>query len=205
MEMTDSQLVDKVFSDMGNIPFSNIRDTRLSDNEMDTLLDTSVLIEGLPIRITEVNHMTPAMFRALTNRMVRKGRSGLVLLDYWQLCHTSTDEGVKRNELAAMSRTGKIQCRSLDIPICFAAQLNRLDGHPSLKHIADCDNLARDCDLAMLLERTDEKKDVSHGYCYGTNMLLRKNRQGPNRDIPLIFEGSFQRLIEERFVAEQVK
>lgn len=205
MEMTDSQLVDKVFADLGNIPFSNIRDARLSDHEMETLSDTSALVQGLPIRITEVNHMTPALFRAMTNRMVRKGKSGLILLDYWQLCYTSTDEGTKRNEQAAMSRAGKTQSRSLNIPIIFAAQLNRMDGRPSLKHIAECDNLARDCDLAMLLERVDEKKDTTHGYRYGTNMLLRKNRQGPNRDIPLIFEGSFQRLVEEGYDPEAVK
>lgn len=205
MEMTDSQLVDKVFSDLGNIPFSNIRDARLSEHEMETLEDTSAMVQGLPIRITECNHMTPALFRAMTNRMVRKGKSGLILLDYWQLCYTSTDDGTKRNELALMSRTGKTQSRALNIPIVYAAQLNRLDGRPSLKHIADCDNLARDCDLAFLLERTDEKKDTTHGYRYGTNALLRKNRQGPNRDIPLIFEGSFQRLVEEGYNAEDVK
>jgi replicative DNA helicase len=195
LEMMSTQLFDKVVSSNAEISLNKLRDAKFSsDFEKDDVVAKMETAAKLPILFYETSRLTPSIFRAVTNKAVRKQGVEMVIIDYWQLCHGDQRFEKRNEELASISRALKLQAMNLNIPVIVPAQLNRdvQNQAPEMHNIADSDALGKDADLGILLWRDGEEDAQGN---HKTMARLRKNRTGPNKDIELLFEGRYQRFV----------
>lgn len=123
----------------------------------------------------------------------------LVVIDYLQLM--SSGNSMNRvQEVSDISRGLKALARELDVPVIALSQLSRAlearpDKRPVMSDLRESGSIEQDADIVMMLYRDDYYNEFSElpGV---TNVLVRKNRNGPTGQVDLKFEKSQQKFYE---------
>ena len=185
VEMSASDIADKLLCMSAKVPMSNFLSGKITANEGAKIEDASLKVGQLPIVFTEIKSADLATLELSLMRLVKVDNVQLVILDYLQLF--DVDDGKFRKSFEAtkeISKSLKMMARNLEVPILVLSQLNRAapeEGEPELIHIADSDQIARDSDAVMLLFRDGDGHFVS----------LAKNRRGKRGAIRLDAELEF--------------
>lgn len=200
VEMAKDQLMDRIISDIGNIPgqvlrqnqvsedvFSRVTDALEEVSEWDLIIDDNSSID-LPYLLNTANE--EAM------KLEREGkRLGCILVDYIQLV-----EGEGENVAAALSKISrnlKALARRLKIPVIALSQLSRAvesrsDKRPLLSDLRESGGLEQDADQVVMLYR-DEYYNESTPYRGECELLVRKNRHGPVGSAKVLFDPEHSR------------
>jgi replicative DNA helicase len=108
---------------------------------------------------------------------------------------TRTDNRVQ--EVSYISRNMKILARELNVPVLCAAQLSRAveqrsDKRPVLSDLRESGSLEQDADIVMFIHRPDllEKDNPRQNI---TELVVAKHRNGPTKDIELVFMSNLTR------------
>ena len=121
--------------------------------------------------------------RAKARRIQRQHGLDLVIIDYLGLM---TGEGHNRTqEIGSLSRGLKALAKELRVPVVALAQLNRgvenrQDKRPLMSDLRDSGEVEQDADVIAMLHR-----DPAPEFSGLTELLVRKNRNGPLGDILL--------------------
>jgi len=168
MEMSAEQLLDRMSSSVGKIPFDLIRTGKVfGDLEYDSrIMPTVSRIKQAPLYIDDRAALSIAQMRATARKVHRTAPLGLVVVDYLQLATAKAETRVL--EVGLISRGLKALAKELRVPVIAISQLNRqvdsrTDKRPVMSDLRDSGAIEQDADIIWLLYRDEYyNADSSH-------------------------------------------
>lgn len=195
MEMSDVKLVDRLVCSCGGIDPMRLKHGILTDGEWVQYGKSVGELEKLPFTIDSNAMVNIQYIRGVASSLKRKGKCGLIVVDYLQLIEsTSTNRNQNRErDVAEISRGLKVLAKQLDVPIILLCQLSRAvemrsDKRPILSDLRESGSIEQDADVVIFLFRPayydiveDEQGKSLEGILI---LIVAKNREGENKNIP---------------------
>src|ERR1044071_9051977 len=210
LEMSASQLVQRILSAESGIMLEKISRGKLEDYEMQQLYSKGVnRLSQAPIYIDDTAALNIFEFRAKARRLVNKHNVGMIIIDYLQLMSGTGDRQSNREqEISRISRDLKGLAKELGIPIIALSQLSRAvetrkEGNkmPQLSDLRESGAIEQDADMVMFLYRpeyyditTNEMGESNKGETY---VKIAKHRNGSLETIKLRALLHIQKFIED--------
>ena len=138
--------------------------------------------------------------RARARRLAAEQPLGLIIIDYLQLMQGRGSSESRQLEVSDISRGLKALAKELNVPIIALSQLSRAvesrtDKRPLLSDLRESGSIEQDADVVMFIYRdfvyNPETDDPGK-----TEILVRKQRNGPIGDVRLHFESQFTRFFD---------
>jgi len=201
LEMGAEQIVDRIISEVAQIPMHKITKWLL-DNEdfakmwdaMQTLWDKKIYIDD------KAGASVPALKSKLRRLKIEKWHLDLVIIDYLQLMHGTWYLWNRVQEISEISRWLKELARELEVPIIALSQLSRaveqrIDKKPQLSDLRESGAIEQDADSVVMLHREDYY-DPDTDKKGSTDVCIRKNRNGAVWEIELMFRKEIMKFTE---------
>jgi replicative DNA helicase len=156
-------------------------------------------LSELPIFIDDSGYLTVMQMRSEVRRLQaeKKGKLGLVLIDYLQLMQGSSDNRVQ--ELSRITRSLKSLAREINAPIIALSQLSRAveqrtNKRPMLSDLRESGSIEQDADLVIMLYRDEyyHPDTVDQGVA---EIIVAKHRNGPTGQVKLIFRSELTQFL----------
>lgn len=196
LEMSKTQLMDRMLASTGRLPLSAIKDGTASRDYNLQLNAGAAKVKGKKLIVSDATGMTVGRIRSMARRQRHKyGELGAIVIDYLGLLE---GEGSNRTEaVSAMSRQIKLMARELNCPVIVLAQLNRgceqrPDKRPVLSDLRESGAIEQDADIVLFVYRDEvyhpetEAKGIAE-------ILIRKNRDGEVGVVRTAFLGKYSR------------
>jgi len=200
LEMSNSQLVDRLLCAQAQINLWKLRTGRLSsegeDNDFSRIQEAVGVLSESPIFIDDSSTATVMELKTKARRLQSKQGLGLIIVDYLQLLDESrmgTDNLVQK--FTEISRYLKSLARELDIPVLALSQLSRAVEQrspqiPRLSDLRESGGLEQDADVVLFIYREDYyKKDTERKNI--AEIHIAKHRNGPTGVVELFFNENF--------------
>jgi replicative DNA helicase len=213
LEMSSSQLVQRLLCSRARVDLGNVRNGLLSERDFPSLTTAASKLAESKIFIDDTAGLSILELRAKARRLKSQHGIEAIFIDYLQLLR-STSRRAQDNrqiEIAEISSGLKALAKELNIPIVVLAQLNRnpeqrsgdSKGRPRLSDLRESGSIEQDADIVGLLVReeyyadNDEEKKASEGKA---TLIIAKQRNGPVGDVPLTFLKQFTRFETRAYV-----
>ena len=191
LEMSKSQLVQRMLCSEARVDAHNLRKGRLAESDWPTLSMAAGRLASAPIFIDDTAGITCLEIRAKARRLKAQHELGLVIIDYLQLITSSGRVENRQQEISEISRSLKGLARELNVPIIAVSQLSRaveqrIERRPRLSDLRESGAIEQDADLVVFLYREEyyktktEKKGIAE-------VIISKQRNGPTGQIDLAF------------------
>ena len=138
--------------------------------------------------------------RARARRLAAEQPLELIIIDYLQLMQGRGSPESRQLEVSDISRGLKALAKELNVPILALSQLSRAvegrtDKRPLLSDLRESGSIEQDADVVMFIYRevVYDKETDDPGK---TEILVRKQRNGPTGDVKLHFESQFTRFFD---------
>lgn len=196
LEMPKAQLVSRMLSGIGRIPFQRIRSGKLAGDDWDKLTAAAGKLHASEkIIIDDTSSIGIMEMRTSLRRIRRMYGLDLVIVDYLGLM-TGTGEN-RTQEVSNISRGLKAIAKDFNVPLIALSQLsrgveNRNDKRPTMADLRDSGAVEQDADTVMFVYR-DEVYDPDTKDKGTAEIIVRKQRNGPIGDVRLTFLGEYTR------------
>ena len=192
MEMGAEQLATRMIASVGQVEASKLRSGNLINSDWKRINEAVSRLKNTKIFIDDTAGITVNEIRAKCRRL-KASPSGLdiVVIDYLTLITGSSKIGANRQqEVSDISRALKTMAMELDVPVIALSQLSRgieqrTDKKPMLSDLRESGAIEQDADIVAFLHCSDEEREKENSLM---EFVIRKHRNGPLRDIPLIFQ-----------------
>ena len=194
MEMGAEQLVTRMLSSVGQLEGSKLKTGNLEHNDWKKINEAVSRLSNTRLFIDDNAGQTVADIRAKCRRL-KNSPSGLdiVIIDYLTLIQSagkSSSYGQNRQqEVSDISRALKTMAMELEIPVIALSQLSRgieqRKDKPVLSDLRESGAIEQDADMVAFIHCSEEEKTKEDRL---TELVIRKHRNGPLKDIPLIFQ-----------------
>lgn len=193
LEMPNTQLAGRMLVGVSGVDANAFRRGCITSEDWTMIEQGAETLEALPVYLIDTPAISMPRIRAQARAMQRRGRCGMVVIDYLQLIE-STDEGRNVNrerEVAKISRAAKMLAKELDVPVILLAQLSRkveerADKTPLLSDLRESGAIEQDADAVIFIDRpavySSEYFDAGR---YGMvdpkgvgRLTIAKNREG---------------------------
>lgn len=198
MEMSASQIVFRLLSQMTGIPLSQMMQGRVDDKDWEILLAAHQVLEASPLLIEDASYLSEGEIqmtaRRAQNTFRDKGGLGLIVLDYLQLMSGTDEHENRATEISSISRALKGIAREHDLPVVALSQLNRaierrIDKRPMMSDLRESGAIEQDADLILFIYR-DEVYHPDKAENKGqVELIIGKQRNGPIGAVQLMFSG----------------
>lgn len=201
LEMDTSELTDRMLSDITAIPFGELSENNMTQDQKNMLLKSEGVMVNHNLFIDDSSRMDMAYITAQCRKLKREhGSLGGIFIDYLGLIDMNKRKN--ENDSAAIGRVtsgAKKLARELGCSIHLLAQMNReiekrSTKRPVLSDLRDSGSIEQDADMVIFLYRDEEK---SSAQCAHIDYIVAKGRQTGMRDFSLNFYGSIQRMEEK--------
>ncbi len=126
LEMSNLQLVNRLISNVCELPGEKIKSGQLTPVEWDQLMARIKHLYGAPMFIDDTPSLSIFELRTKARRLVREHGVKILIIDYLQLMNASGMKfGSREQEVSMISRSLKQLAKELNIPIIALSQLNR--------------------------------------------------------------------------------
>ena len=137
--------------------------------------------------------------KSKARRLKMESGLDLIIIDYLQLMSSGNNMN-RVQEVSDISRGLKSLARELDVPVVALSQLSRgvearPDKRPVMSDLRESGSIEQDADIIAMLYRDEYYNDFTEKPGI-TEILIRKNRNGPTGSIELKFEKSQQKFYE---------
>lgn len=205
LEMSNLQLVNRLISNVCELPGDKIKSGQLSTLEWDQLMARIKHLTGAQLYIDDTASLSIFELRTKARRLVREHNIKLIIIDYLQLMNASGMKfGSREQEVSMISRSLKQLAKELDIPIIALSQLsrqveNRSDNkRPQLSDLRESGAIEQDADIVCFIHRPEyyyhSDTDPSGKDIRGlAEFIIAKHRSGSVKDINLRFRAQFAR------------
>lgn len=181
LEMSEVEIQDRIIASMSGIPMNDLKQGKVSDEDRETLRETSERVSHMKLLIETEPKITVDAIRAKALRRAQSPQGlDLIIIDYLQLITPVGNFSSRQEIVADLSRNMKLLSKQLGVPIIILVQLNRekSDGDenalPKLDQIRESGAIAQDSDIVILLHRDkSEDGEIPH-----TLIVLAKHRNG---------------------------
>ncbi|GEM_PF-2422706 len=181
-EMSGASLLIRVIASDTGLSYNAIKYKSLTTEENEKIKSSKErLTAGHPVIIYDGPRCTVERICNLTRRFRMTAGIELAIIDYLQLLDSSAGE-YREREVAHLSSSLKKLSRELKLPVVALSQLNK-DGE-----LRESRALEQDADVVVIIEKN---KDVISDDAFILNVT--KNRNGPLREVPVIFDRAAMR------------
>ncbi|MBS1918306.1 MAG: replicative DNA helicase [Bacteroidetes bacterium] len=199
LEMSASQLVQRILSAESEIWLEKIARGKLEEHEMKQLYAKGIQrLAQAPIFIDDTAALNIFELRAKCRRLKNKHNIGLILIDYLQLMSGAGDgkNSNREQEISRISRDLKGLAKELQVPIIALSQLSRevekrKEGNkmPQLSDLRESGAIEQDADMVMFLYRP-EYYDITQNEMGESNkgetfLRIAKHRNGSLENVKL--------------------
>ena len=196
LEMSKEQLVNRLLAQEAGIDSTRLRNGRLKDSEWERLVMGADVIGKSNLVIDDTPGVSVPELRSRCRRLKLEGGLDCIVVDYLQLMSGSGRSGDSRQqEISEISRGLKEVARELHVPLVALSQLSRAveqrpDHRPVLSDLRESGAIEQDADVVMFLYRDDYYNPDSQRKGL-TDVLIRKQRNGPLGDVELVWLSEF--------------
>jgi replicative DNA helicase len=198
LEMPSQQLVARVLAAEARVDNSRMRTGHLTESDWHEIIQAQENLHRTTFSIDDSPDLSILELRAKARRQLRNVESGkgLIVVDYLQLMSPSRrSERDRHLEVAEISRGLKILAKELGMPVLALSQLNRSveargNKRPQLSDLRESGSIEQDADVVMFIDRSlseEEAESPSRPDLGTANLIIGKNRNGPQRTIEMIF------------------
>ena len=191
MEMSESQLIDRLVSSIGRVVMDSVLSGRMVGDDGDRIMAAAGKLQDLPLVIDDQPGLTVHELTAKARTMKRKFGVKALVVDYIGLMSSTQENRVQA--IGEISRGVKGLAKELQVPIFLLAQLSRkceerTDKRPILSDLRDSGDIEQDADAVLMIYRDEyyRPETADKGVA---EILIRKNRQGALGLAPLAFIG----------------
>jgi replicative DNA helicase len=191
MEMSNTQLVQRLISQETGINAQKFRTGKLSTDEFQLFTESIKVLGDTKVFLDDTPAITPLQLRTKCRRLHLEYELDLIVIDYLQLMTSGNRIENRVQEVSHISRNLKILAKELNVPVLAAAQLSRAveqraDKRPVLSDLRESGSLEQDADIVMFIYRPDqyEKDTVKQNVA---EIIVAKHRNGPVGSVELIF------------------
>lgn len=205
LEMSASQLTDRILSSETKIPLENVRRGGLKFNEWQ-IFDSSVsAIKRFPIYICDKGGLGISEIYSIAKNWKLKYGIGAIYIDYIQLISNTTlnRNANREQEISSISRRLKQLAKELNIPVIALSQLSRAcearsDKRPMLSDLRESGAIEQDADVVIFPFRNDYYDDnAEKGLC---ELIIGKNRNGKTGMVEVAFDLSTQLFSNKNYI-----
>ena len=206
LEMNNVQLVNRLISNVCEIPGGKILSGKLSDDEWQRFDARIDRLSNAPIFVDDTPGLSVFELRTKARRLVREKGVKMIMIDYLQLMNANgMNFNSRQEEVSMISRSLKGLAKELDIPILALSQLSRAveqrpgtDGKvPQLSDLRESGAIEQDADMVLFVHRPeyyhitqDENGNDLRGMA---QIIIAKHRKGSTGTVLLNFRGEFTR------------
>ena len=219
LEMNSVQLVNRLISNVCQVPGSKLLNGQLTPDEWERLDTNLHKLEGAPVYIDDTPGLSVFELRTKARRLKKEHNISILMIDYLQLMNAS---GMKFNsrqeEVSTISRSLKGLAKELDIPVIALSQLNRtvetragegIDGkRPQLSDLRESGAIEQDADMVLFVHRPEYYhiyEDSNHNDLRGmAQIIIAKHRKGATGDVLLKFQGQYTKFANPEDVPDEM-
>lgn len=190
LEMSKSDILNRMLSMESNIEATKIKDGRLDRTDWQSFAYTSDALAKLPVYIDDTPGISVMEMKNKCRRLRREHGLDLVVVDYMQLMSVTGKVESRQLEISKISRDFKLLAREMDCPVIVLSQLSRApdqrsDHRPMLSDLRESGSIEQDADVVMFLYRDDyyhPDDSDNPGVC---EVHIAKHRNGETATIEL--------------------
>ncbi len=200
LEMSKEQLTDRLIAAAMGVDSWKLAKGQLSEDDFSKMGDALETLSKSKIYLDD----SPAgewliSIKSKARRLKMESGLDLIIIDYLQLMSSGNNMN-RVQEVSDISRGLKALARELDVPVVALSQLSRAlearpDKRPVMSDLRESGSIEQDADIVAMLYRDDYYNEFSEKPGV-TDILIRKNRNGPTGNIELKFEKSQQKFYE---------
>ncbi|MEK9629573.1 MAG: replicative DNA helicase [Nitrospinota bacterium] len=200
LEMSKQQLGVRLLCSQAKVDSSKVRTGYLAKSDWPKVHDAGRRLSEAKMFIDDSAALSVLDVRARARRLAAEQPLGLIIIDYLQLMQGRGSSESRQLEVSEISRGLKALAKELNVPIIALSQLSRAvesrtDKRPMLSDLRESGSIEQDADVVMFIYRdvvyNPETDDPGK-----TEILLRKQRNGPIGDVRLHFENQFTRFFD---------
>lgn len=197
IEMSRKQVQCRIASHLSGVELFKVRKGLLFNQEIDQVKEAMRRTISWPLYVDEAPTVTVRELRAKCRRLAGMRRIRLVVVDYLQLLTSDSDrsgrsgDNNRATEVGNMARGLKLLAGELQCHVIALAQLNRDPQkkmrRPELSDLRESGAIEQHADSVWMLYKDESKADSP------TELLIRKQRNGPPGVVDLDFSKPYQR------------
>lgn len=160
LEMPAEQLAGRLLVGGVDVSAGSFRTGEINASGWSQLEQAGAELSALPVYLNDRANVSMNMIRSQCRVMQRRGRCGMVVVDYLQLLDTSTGNrnDTREREVAAASRSAKLLAKELGVPVILLSQLSRkveerTDKTPLLSDLRESGAIEQDADIVAFIDR----------------------------------------------------
>ena len=187
LEMSDSQIIQKMLSKRTKVNSYKMRMGTLEEQDLEKIGLASASISQLPIHLI-TKARTIQHIENIARKLKNKSNLGLMVIDYIQLIKNKGKFNSREQEVADITRTLKLLSLELNIPIIGLCQLNRnaTRQEPTLADLRESGAIEQDADNVIFLYQENESTEP----IVDVTLKVAKQRAGEIGKIQLKFNKS---------------
>lgn len=215
LEMSSDQLCTRILSEHSQVMATQLRRGQLKNPDFRRFTDSARELQQLPLFIDDTPALTIAQLATRARRQKEMHGLDLLIVDYLQLVHPTSQRNSVVHEVSEISRGLKAIAKNLNIPVIAISQLSRQveqrdDKRPQLSDLRDSGSIEQDADVVMFVYRqayyeerkkpeesdqaemakwTDKMEKISRK----AEVIIGKQRHGPIGTVELSFDANYTR------------
>lgn len=198
LEMSTVSLSDRLIISAGDLNAGEYRNARLTDAGESQMCNAVDQLSGLPVTIDDTSGLSIGQIKSRAKNLQRKGKCGLVVIDYLQLVNISASNKTytRVDEVTQCTKEAKQLAKSLNVPVLLLSQLSRKceersDKTPILSDLRESGSIEQDADVVLMIHRP-EYYDKNEEKGVGV-IRIAKQRDGQSGDIKFRYNESLTR------------
>ena len=191
LEMSEEQLVNRMFSLESKVKANNLRVGDLQDEEWAKLIEAAGVIGETNLHIDATPGISIAEMRSKCRKWKLEHGVEIIIIDYLQLMSGSGRSESRQQEISEISRSLKALARELNVPVIALSQLSRAveqrtDHRPMLSDLRESGAIEQDADMVMFIYRDDYyNKDTERQNI--AEIIIAKQRNGSIGTVELVW------------------
>lgn len=182
-EMTRSRITTRIACDVANVDKTKAKHGELTQEDWNALVQAQTVIHEAPLFLADIPNMDLHRIWAESRQLKATSGLDLLIIDYAQLVTVPGRWRTDNERLEHLSRSLKLLCMELDLPIVVISQLNRggkdrRSARPQLFDLRGSGAFEQDADSVVFTWH-----DSKNSY-----ITIAKNREGPRGETELRFD-----------------
>lgn len=161
LEMSGKQTLDRMIIAESGVSAGKYRACNVDAGDWRRIETAVETLSAQPIYINDRAGISVQELAAQCKQMHRKGKCGLVIIDYLQLLTTkNADRFTREREVANISRAAKMLAKDINAPVILLSQLSRkieerADKTPLLSDLRESGAIEQDADVVIFIDRPE--------------------------------------------------
>lgn len=205
LETNAVTLTSRVLLGASDVDSDRFRTGDLNKEDWQRIENAANELKGLDIYMNDKSCISIDYIKMKCRALKRKGKCGMILIDYLQLASIEGSKGNREQEVSKMSRDCKNMAKELNVPVILLSQLSRsvearADKTPMLSDLRESGAIEQDADMVIFLNRP-EKYGILEMDGFGSTkglgfVIIAKNKEGGTGEIPFRYNESLTRILD---------